>query len=98
MPLADPRRLARRSRSQPSSDCRRVNVDRARSGKQYVPLLDERFIKENNVLFRRAKRVMSEADDAYVTSRFLQVEQERGLSDQYAIYSSQASQWEKSFR
>ena len=41
---------------------------------------------------------MSEADDADVTSKFLQVEQERGLSNQYAVYRNQVSQWEKSFR
>ena len=68
------------------------------AAKRYVPLLHEHILKENNVLFRVAEQVMSEADDADVTIKFLQVEQERGLSDQYAIYSNQVSQWEKSFR
>ena len=70
----------------------------AEAAKQYVPLLREHIFKENNVLFRVAERVMSEADDAYVTSKFSQVERERELSDQYAIYSDEVSQWEKSFR
>jgi hemerythrin-like domain-containing protein len=70
----------------------------AEAAKQYVPLLHEHIFKENNVLFRVAEQVMSEADDAAVTSRFSQVEQERGLSDQHAIYTNQVSQWEKSFR
>ena len=68
------------------------------AAKQYVPLLHEHIFKENNVLFRVAERVMSAADDADVTSKFLQVEQERGLSNQYAVYRNQVSQWEKSFR
>jgi hemerythrin-like domain-containing protein len=70
----------------------------ADAAKQYVPLLHEHIFKENNVLFRVAERVMSEADDADVISKFSQVEQERGLSDQYTVYSNQVSQWEKSFR
>ena len=70
----------------------------AEAAKQYIPLLRQHIFKENNVLFRMAERVMSEADDADVTSKFSQVEQERGLSDQHAIYSDEVSQWEKSFR
>ena len=69
----------------------------AEAAKQYVPLLHEHIFKENHVLFRVAERVMSEADDDDVTSKFSQVEQERGLSDQFAIYSDEVSQWEKSF-
>lgn len=70
----------------------------AEAAKQFVSLLHEHIFKENNVLFRMAERVMSEADDADVISKFSQVEQERGLSDQYTIYTNQVSQWEKSFR
>ena len=70
----------------------------ADAAKQYVPLLHEHIFKENNVLFRVAEQVMSEADDIYVTSKFSQIERERDLSDQYATYSNQVSQWEKSFR
>ena len=51
----------------------------ADAARQYVPLLRQHIFKENNVLFRMAERVMSEADDADVTSRFSQVEKERGL-------------------
>ncbi len=70
----------------------------ADAAKQYVPLLHEHIFKENNVLFRVAEQVMTVADDADVTIKFLQVEQKRGLSDRYAMYSNQVSQWEKSFR
>jgi hemerythrin-like domain-containing protein len=68
------------------------------AAKQYVPLLHEHILKENNVLFRVAEQVMSEADDADVANKFSKVEQERGLSNRYAVYSNQVSQWEKSFR
>ena len=50
----------------------------AEAARQYIPLLRQHIFKENNVLFRMAERVMSDADDADVTSRFSQVEQERG--------------------
>ena len=69
----------------------------ADAAKQYIPLLRNHIFKENNVLFRMAEQVMSEADDAEVTSRFTQVEQERGLTDQHASYAVEVSQWEKAF-
>ena len=52
----------------------------ADAAKQYIPLLRQHIFKENNVLFRMAERVMSEADDDDVMGRFSQVEQERGLT------------------
>ena len=39
----------------------------AEAARQYIPLLRQHIFKENNVLFRMAERVMSEADDADVT-------------------------------
>ena len=48
-----------------------------------------------NVLFHMAERVMSEADDADVTSRFSQVEQERGLTGWHDSFSKEAAGWEK---
>src|SRR5262249_39799840 len=38
----------------------------ADAARQYIPLLRQHIFKENNVLFRMAERVMSEADDADV--------------------------------
>lgn len=61
---------------------------------QYIPLLRQHIFKENNVLFRMAERVMSDSDDATVTSQFAQVEQERGLSGKLESYSQEVVQWE----
>jgi len=67
----------------------------ADAAKQYIPLLRQHIFKENNVLFRMAERVMSEADDADVTSRFSQVEQERGLTGWQESFSSDVARWEQ---
>jgi hemerythrin-like domain-containing protein len=58
-------------------------------------LLRQHIFKENNVLFRMAERVMSEADDADVTSRFSEVEQERGLTGSNDSFASEAVRWEQ---
>jgi hemerythrin-like domain-containing protein len=68
----------------------------AEAAKQYLPLLRQHIFKENNVLFRMAERVMSEADDADVSGKFSLVKKERGLADHYARYSNEVSEWEKS--
>jgi len=67
----------------------------ADAAKQYIPLLRQRIFKENNVLFRMAERVMSEADDAAVTGRFSQVEQERGLTSWRESFASEVARWEQ---
>lgn len=67
----------------------------AEGARQYIPLLRQHIFKENNVLFRMAERVMSAADDADVTSRFAQVEQERGLSGKHESYSQELVRWER---
>ena len=67
----------------------------AKAARQYIPLLRQHIFKENNVLFRMAERVMSEADDAEVTSRFSQVEQERGLTGWNESFTSDMMRWEK---
>ena len=61
----------------------------------YLPLLRQHIFKENNVLFRMAEQVMSEADDADVTGRFSQVEQERGLTGLHATFSNEVAGWEQ---
>ena len=68
----------------------------ADAARQYVPLLRQHIFKENNVLFHMAERVMSEADDADVMSRFSQVEQERGLTDWHEKFSNEVAGWEQS--
>jgi hemerythrin-like domain-containing protein len=66
----------------------------AEAATQYIPLLRQHIFKENNVLFRMAERVMTEADDADVTGRFAQVEQERGLTDWHAKFAADVARWE----
>jgi len=67
----------------------------ADAARQYVPLLRQHILKENNVLFRMAERVLSEADDADVTGRFSQVEQERGLTSLQQSFASDVARWEQ---
>jgi len=67
----------------------------AEAAHQYIPLLRQHIFKENNVLFHMAERVMSEADDADVTSRFSQVEQERGLTGLHESFASDVVRWEQ---
>ena len=68
------------------------------AAKQYIPLLRQHIFKENNVLFRMAERVMSEADDADVTSKFSQVEKERGLTGWHESFTSDVVRWEQSLQ
>ncbi len=67
----------------------------ADAARQYIPLLRQHIFKENNVLFRMAEQVMSEADDADVTGRFSQVEQERGLTSLHESFASGVARWEQ---
>jgi hemerythrin-like domain-containing protein len=67
----------------------------ADAARQYIPLLRQHIFKENNVLFRIAEQVMSEADDADVTGRFSQVEQERGLTSLHQSFASETARWEQ---
>ena len=70
----------------------------AEAARQYIPLLRQHIFKENNVLFRMAERVMSDADDADVTSRFSQVEQERGLTGWHESFRNDVVRWEQSLQ
>ncbi len=67
----------------------------AEAAKEYIPLLRQHIFKENNVLFRMAERVMTQADDADVTGRFSQVEEERGLTDSYESFGNEVARWEQ---
>ena len=67
----------------------------AEAAKQYIPLLRQHIFKENNVLFHMAERVMSQADDADVTGRFSQVEQERGLTGLHEGFGNELACWKK---
>lgn len=70
----------------------------AEAARQYIPLLRQHIFKENNVLFRMAERVMSEADDADVTSRFSQVDEEQGRAGWHESFKSEVAEWEKSLQ
>jgi hemerythrin-like domain-containing protein len=67
----------------------------ADAARQYIPLLRQHIFKENNVLFRMAEQVMSEADDADVTGRFSQVEQEQGLTGWHETFNAEVARWEE---
>ena len=67
----------------------------ADAARQYIPLLRQHIFKENNVLFHMAERVMSEADDAAVTGKFSQVDQERGLTGWHESFASEVTRWEQ---
>jgi len=67
----------------------------AEAAKEYISLLRQHIFKENNVLFRMAERVMTQADDAEVTSRFSQVEQERGLTNFHENFGNEVARWEQ---
>ena len=84
------RRMREASQAQPFDA--RTFGDAAR---QYVPLLRQHIFKENNVLFRMAEQVMSEADDADVTGRFSQAEQERGLTGWHESFGNEVARWEQ---
>jgi hypothetical protein len=45
-----------------------------------------------------AERVMSAADDADVTGRFSQVEQERGLAGGHEGFASDVAGWEQALK
>ena len=70
----------------------------AEAARQYIPLLRQHIFKENNVLFRMAERVMNDADDADVTSRFSQVEHERGLTGWHESFASEIVCWEQALK
>jgi len=83
-------RIREASQAQPF-DARRF----AEAARQYIPLLRQHIFKENNVLFHMAERVMSQADDADVTGRFSQVEQDRGLTGLDEGFASDVARWEQ---
>jgi hemerythrin-like domain-containing protein len=86
-------RMRDASQSQPF-DARKY----ADTAKQYIPLLRQHIFKENNVLFRMAERVMSDAEDADVTARFSQVEKERGLTALQESFASEVAGWEEALK
>jgi hemerythrin-like domain-containing protein len=67
----------------------------AEGARQYLPPLPQHIFKGNNVLFRMAERMLSEGDDADVTGRFSQVEQERVLTSLHQGFASDVARCEQ---
>lgn len=67
----------------------------ATAANEFIPLLRQHIFKENNVLFKMAEQVLSEADDADVDGQFTQVEQERELAGMHERYDAEVARWEQ---
>lgn len=65
------------------------------AAKEFIPLLRQHILKENNVLFQMAGNVMSKADDADMDERFNHVEQERGLEGMHERFEAEVADWER---
>ncbi len=64
------------------------------AAKEFIPLLRQHIDKENNILFQMAKNVLGEADDADLTEKFSNVEQERDLDGMHERYDAEVARWE----
>ena len=67
----------------------------AAAAKQFIPLLRQHILKENNVLFKMAENVLNEADDDAVFGKFTEVEQERELAGLHEKSEAEVAGWEK---
>ncbi len=67
----------------------------AEAAKEYISLLRQYICKENNVLFRMAEQVLSEADDTAVTGTFSRVELEKGLTSLHGSSAADGAHWEQ---
>jgi len=65
------------------------------AAKEFIPLLRQHIFKENNVLFKMAAQVLSEADDTDMDARFSQVEEERDLAGLHERYDAEVARWEE---
>ena len=70
----------------------------ATAAKEFIPLLRQHIFKENNILFRMAGNVMSDADDADMDAKFTQVEQKRDLAGMHERYDAEVARWEQEFK
>ncbi len=67
----------------------------AAAATEFIPLLRQHIYKENNVLFRMAENVLSANDDALMTDKFSQVEQERELVGMHERFVAEVAGWEE---
>ena len=70
----------------------------AAAAKEFVPLLRQHIFKENNVLFKMAENVLSEADDDAMDDRFTEVEQERDLAGLHERFEAEIARWEEAMK
>jgi hemerythrin-like domain-containing protein len=56
--------------------------------------LSQHIFKENNVLFRMATELLSDADDAEMDGEFSRVEKERDLAGMQERYDAEVARWE----
>jgi hemerythrin-like domain-containing protein len=66
----------------------------AAAAREFVPLLSQHIFKENNVLFRMATELLSDADDAEMDGEFSRVEKERDLAGMQERYDAEVARWE----
>ena len=64
------------------------------AAKEFVPLLRQHIFKENNILFKMAGNVLSDADDDYMDGKFTEVEQERELAGLHERFEAEVFLWE----
>jgi hemerythrin-like domain-containing protein len=65
---------------------------------EFIHLLRQHIFKENNVLFKMAETVLSEADDADLDERFTAIEQERELAGMHERYDAEVTRWEEEIK
>lgn len=63
------------------------------AAKSFIPLLRQHIFKENNILFRMAESVMSDADDVAMNDDFTRVEQQRELTGMHEQVSTEVAAW-----
>lgn len=68
------------------------------AAREFIPLLRQHIFKENNILFRMAANVMSQADDAEVFDNFRDVEERRGLTGRRERYEREVARWEEELK
>ena len=62
---------------------------------EFIPLLRQHIYKENNVLYPMGEQVLTEADDADLTDKFSNVEQEKGMIGLHEHYDAEVARWEE---
>jgi len=67
----------------------------ADAAREFIPMLRQHILKENNVLFQMATNLLSEADDAEMDGEFSRVEKERDLLGMQELYDAEVAGWER---